>query len=233
MKKFMTLAIGLAGMFAPLCNAAVTDNLVGDWLIKYENGEAVGNVDYYFEKRYSPDGRFYVFETKRDSADTYVRNAVQIGIWELANDSTMIEKCMYGNKGDVKIHFDLTADNTLVETFAYDSNPSKVYVQKLEQINRQCCGARQSTCKANSGKVTYYQSEEVIPGLGSISDTQQLVYFIGDKRYGNLNDFKAALPSDSSMIESFNVLKDDSALKLLTDEEKTAGKNGILIAKLK
>ncbi len=232
MKKFITAAFALAGILAPVCHTATPDVLIGKWQITTENGEPASSVYNAFEKTYAPDGKFSVTESRLRSRENGVRvydiNEVQKGEWQIINDSTIVEKCEWGNKGDVVIRFTLNPDSTIVEKFAYNSNIDKVYVQELKPIDKEI-GTR---LIKDSGKVKYYTTYNEIPGLGSFGPTDGLVYFIGDTRYSDFKEFKAALP-EASKIEMFSVLKDGSAYEMLTDEEKAAGKSGIFIVTLK
>lgn len=223
----MTLAIALAAALSSACYALCPNSITGTWNITWENGQPLGDIDYYFDKTYYPDGEFNVCQHKRlnkmDNGSVYSISVVQKGQWEMLNDSTIIEKCMWGNKGNVGIHFTMTDDCTLVETFAFVSNPAKVYVQKLERT-----GSTQPRVR-----VVDASPDGHIDGIGSWGPVNTLVYFIEDKRYSNYDEFKAALPADTTLIESFGVLKDGSALETLTDEDIAAGKNGVMIVKLK
>lgn len=227
MKKFITLAIALAATLSSACYAICPNRITGTWNITWENDKPLGDIDSYLDKTYYPDGKFNVCQHKRinkmENGSVYSISVVQKGQWEMLNDSTIIEKCQWGNKGNVGIHFTMTDDNTLVETFAFVSNPSKVYVQKLESTGcQQPCVRNVDTAQGGH-----------IDGIGSWGQVNTLVYFIEDKRYNNYDDFKAALPADTTMIESFSVLKDGSALETLTDEEKAAGKTGVMRVHLK
>ncbi len=227
MRKFIAMAIAFVGMMIPQCFAANPD-VTGTWRITWENGEPAGDINNYTEKIYSGDGKFYVIMSLRKSDNVYGRTVVQRGDWEMVNDSTIVEKCEFGNKGYVGLHYKLADSNTMVETFMYKNNLDKVYIQKLERAD----GAPVAQQRSTSGKVKYYTTDNEIPGVGSFGPTDGLVYFIGDTRYSDFKDFKAACP-EASKIESFSVLKDRSACEMLTEEEKAAGKNGIFIVKLK
>lgn len=226
MKKLMILAIALGGIINSECYALCIcpNSLSATWSITWENGEPLGDINDYFDKTYNSDGKFYVCEHKRQAeSGVYINRVVQKGEWEMVNDSTVIEKCEWGNKGDVKINVKRTDDNTIIQTFAFDSNPEKVYVQKLEMIASPI-HVRQRTNKSDEG---------YIEGIGTWAPVNSLVYIIDGKRYSNYEDVKTALPEDKTQIENISVLKDGSALERLTDEEKAAGKSGIMIFNLK
>ena len=220
MRKIMTLALAAFGLM--MTASAVEPNIVyGNWILVEENGIPESG----YVKAYTADGRFVVNRiqeqerTENSRKVVALRNVpVQKGSWELVNDSTLIEKCEWGDKGEVTIHF-TTGENDLVETFAYSAAPDKQYTQKFAYMEE---------LQLKDQPTSYY-----FRGLGSFGGVDNLVYQIEDQRYQTMDEFRKALPTDSSKIENMSVFKDSSADYCLTAEEKAAGKCGFIVVTLK
>lgn len=232
MKKIVTMAIAALALLQPEIHAANPQTVTGAWLLQEENGTPQSD----YEKNYFSNGQFNVVKLqplktvempsddnltiKSSSKVKYQKGkVVQRGTWEMPNDSTIIEKCEWGNKGDVKIHFDLS-DGQLIQNFAYDNNPAKTYTQKFTEVEAKFPTSAEST-------------EIRIRGVGTLGwATGTTALQIDGKRYASAEEFQQALP-DPEKIECLHCFKDGSAADMLSPAEKAAGKTGVLVVTLK
>lgn len=221
MKQLLTIAIALISF---TINAVEPMNLVGSWVIQTENGEWVSDVNDYGIKTYLSNGEFNVSKHKRQSDNTYKCIILQRGQWEVVNDSILIEKCAMGSKGDVTINYNIK-DSRLTETFSYNSNPEKIYVQEWDLYSRPS-----SMLDISNASLI---GEDILKGIGRENASKHYVYFIDVQRYDKYDDFISALPSYSSKVDGFIVKNDSEALNMLTPEEKNLGKSGVIIVTLK
>lgn len=233
MKMFVALAVSVVGLVNSVSVfAADSNNLIGSWLLREENGQQQSN--YY--KNYFPDGRFTVEELcpieekvmgegPGSSKVTYFESKVQQkGTWEKVGDNTIVEKCEMGDKGDVKISYTL-ADGFLNQSFAYNNAPEKIYSQKFCHVE-----LPDGPIAMRERKI---HQEFKVKHCGTFGTVEDIVFIIDGKHYDSVDDFNAAIPDDISQVENFSCNKSTHAFKYMTDEEIAAGKAGVLIVTLK
>ncbi len=230
MKKLVLAALSAVVMSMNVVYAEDSAKVAGIWMLLEENGQPQAH----FEKTYFSDGTFRVDEfheveynpqpgdgvfvnTTNGKVRVLEGTLVQRGTWEMPDGSTIIEKCEKGDKGNVKITFALYGD-WMVQTFAYDKAPDKPYVQSYQIV----------------GQVPTEEAialEGHIDGYGTFSRADKVVFILDNKHY-NYEEFLKVVP-DTSLVENIHFIGDGAAPNLMTDEERAAGKDRVMIVTLK